>query len=657
MLGTPFTAGTLSSAASSATYSVPVSTPVPPGAAVTVFAGASGATAATGVTDSQGNTYALKSSSTSNEYLQAFTATAVTGLNPLAGDTWTVTYGAANTQEKTVIAVAVTGASATDIATAANGSGTAMSATGSAADGNEVILACYQNANAGAAPSALSLTSLTTLSPSGQQYMTAAYGYLTSDGSVTATGTIASAAWAVALVSLTASAPSALGTGSSPSGGATLPPYPVLPSPRTWSPENQLLAPLLRADPGNAITLLANPPLYIGGQTTTVQSVPTATGTPVDLDTDLADPWASHAIPNPTLAPPLAGWYLAEGLVNFTDTSTSSVMVAGIQATQNGVQNRADSAKVVNNGVNNSLPNACDLVQVNPATQDTIALYCAQDSGATKTIASAYLKTEWVCASAGTVVSSPVPAAGWTSGATTLLDSVTAGATSAVMADPTGIVTGGTIQLDYGNAVAESVTVTSVSGQTIGFTACAYPHAADAPVSVPVSAAFMNQQVRDKINFLAYRPVARLTSQGSTQGTLPSQTWPAGTAIQWVNPATAGTGCTDNFTGWASGNPTRYTFPVSGTWFLYGQVYLADTTASYVASAGLAISGGTIMWGDRQKTAGSSSETICATVRRVLRVTGGQYAEVYGSQNSGAARTISVSASQHCRMIAIWRGF
>jgi hypothetical protein len=657
VIGTPVFAGFISTAASSATYAVPMTTaPVPPGAVIAVFAGASGATAATGVTDTQGNTYTLVASSTSNEYLQAFTATAVTGLNPAAGDSLTVTFAAANGQNKNILAVAVTGCAAADIAVAANGSSASPAAAGTAAGGSEVIVACVQNAAAGGSPSfPASLTGLGILAPGGQQATSAAYGWVTRAGSASVSATVTSAPWAVIMLTFTAAPPVAAGTGSSPSGGAQLPPYPVLPSPRTWSANDKLLTPLLRADPGNALLLLANPPLFIGGQTITGQSVPSGADTPLTLDTELTDTWGAHAIPAKTVAPPLAGWYLAEGFP-FLNTISSGTAIAGIQAVQGGVTASCDGGRASANGVNSPLPNVADLVQVNPATGDTIALYCAQTSGTAKTIVSAWFKAEWVAASSGTVVASPVPAAGWTAGGTVLLDAVTAGATTVIVSDPSGIAAGAVIALDYGNPAQESVTVSSVAGQTVVTSACAYPHPAQAPVSVPVSAAWMNQQVRDKIRFLAYRPIARLTTQGGSQS-LPSQAWPAGTAMTWSDPSTAGYRCVDNFTGWSVFNPTRYTFPLPGTWHLYGQVYLADTSSPFTVSAGLAISGGTIWWGDRTLSAGSAGEFACATVRRVIRVAAGQYAEVYGSQGSGGSRTVQATAIAHSRMLAVWRGY
>lgn len=651
MLGTPYQAGLSSAATVTASFGISVTSPVPPGAAVTVFAGASGATTATGVTDSQGNAYTLAASSTSNEYLQAFTGIAAAGLSPPALDAWTVTYSAANSQQKTAIVIALTGAAAApDITVAANGSSAAASASGTAAAGNETAIACWQS-------SAASLPSPSSFASLGGFFATlAGWAPVANAGAVTAAASVPAGPWAALLVTWKAAAPVALGTGTAPSGGPQLPPYPVLPAPRTWSAKDKLLAPFLRNDPGNAISLLASPPVFIGAQTVTGQSVPSGTVTPLQLDTDLLDAWASHQQPAVTVIPPLAGWYLAEGWLSLPGTASATVSCAGIQAVQAGVTANTDGAKESNNVTNSVMPDVADLVKVNPATADTISLYALQDAGSSKSIGSAYLKTEWAAASSGTVVSAPVPAAGWTSGATVLAVACLAGAVSVLVADPSGIVTGGTLSLDFGTASADTVTVTSVSGQMIGITACGFAHPANAPVSVPISFAWMNQQVRDKIRFLAYRPVARLTAQASGQAALPAQTWPAGTAVQWTDPTTPGHRCADNFSGWPFATPTRYVFPVSGTWYLYGQVYVTDSASPLNLSAGLAVSGGTIMWGKRVRSAGSVSEGVCVTVRRTLRVTAGQYAEVYASQASGGSLAWKTTAQSCSRMIAVWRG-
>ena len=78
----------------------------------------------------------------------------------------------------------------------------------------------------------------------------------------------------------------------------------------------------------------------------------------------------------------------------------------GIGVTNNGTVHSSDGGKVGNNGTNFPIPTVADLVQVNPATDDSIALYAWQASGGAAPIASAWLKTEWVCAPSGTVVES-----------------------------------------------------------------------------------------------------------------------------------------------------------------------------------------------------------------------------------------------------------
>lgn len=657
MIGVPVIAGSLSTAVSASSYQVPVTVPVPPGTVVTVFAGASGATAATSVTDSQGTLYGLSATSTSGQWLQAYTGACTAGLNPSAGgagDYWTVGFASSSAQTKNILAVTAPGCATPDVTQAASGNSAAPSVTGTSVYGSELLLFCVQAANAGGEPSFPALTALGGEPAPGAQFTYAAWGLATRTGAVTAAASITAAAWGAILVTYPAAPLAALGNQASPSGGAQLPPYPVLPAPRTWSQGDMLLTPRLRADPQNALTLLANPPLVIAGQTVTTQSVPTAATTTIALDTELTDAWQSHSIPGRQVYPPLAGWYLTEGHAFLNDTVTGTVATAGIQVRQNGVTSSSDGGKVANNGVNFPIPTVVDLVQANPATDDSIALYVWQSSGSATPVASAWLKTEWVAAPSGTVVPQPAPAAGWTAGATTLLQPAGAGAGAVVVADPAGIVAGGVICLDAGNPAAENVTVTAVIGQTAGITDCAWPHPQGAPVAVPVSAAWMNQQVRDKIRFLSYRPIARLSGQGIDQG-LPSQAWPAATQIVWGPPAGAGYRCVDN---WGGFNGTAgYVFPVSGTYFVYGQVYVTDYSSPVMVSAGLAVDSGTIMWGDRTLSAGSTSLSVCATVRRTLRVAAGQYVAVYGAQNCGIALGLLDSVAEHSRMVVVWRGF
>ena len=100
--------------------------------------------------------------------------------------------------------------------------------------------------------------------------------------------------------------------------------------------------------------------------------------------------------------------------------------------------------------------------------------------------------------------------------------------------ETTGMIVGATLGLDYYEGapvspMAEPVTITSISGTTIGISATAYPHGGTLTpgyVAIPVSAAWMNQQVRDIINFLAYPPICRLTSSAPPRPSSPRRSPP-----------------------------------------------------------------------------------------------------------------------------------
>jgi hypothetical protein len=67
---------------------------------------------------------------------------------------------------------------------------------------------------------------------------------------------------------------------------------------------------------------------------------------------------------------------------------------------------------------------------------------------------------------------------------TTLSAAVTAGAASVTVASAAGILAGGVLILGTGTASGELVTVTTVSGNTVGITAAAYAHSSGATVTV-----------------------------------------------------------------------------------------------------------------------------------------------------------------------------
>jgi hypothetical protein len=298
------------------------------------------------------------------------------------------------------------------------------------------------------------------------------------------------------------------------------------------------------------------------------------------------------------------------------------------------------------------------------ATSDTIALYgFTSYSGASSTIsATASLIAEWVALPPsgtgytgpyGTVVSSPQAAAAFPPGpGTTITNSggIAAGATSMTVASTTGMITGGTLGLDftagqYYQQYAETVVITGISGSTVDFAATSYAHAQGAPVAVPISYAFMNQQCRDIVNFLSYPPLLRAACT-ATQS-IPSQTFPAGTQVTNLS-ATI-----DTFSGFAS---SEYTVPVSGTYLVYGQVYMAGSTAAYACSAGISVSGGTINWGTIfYSDTTSGAQSFSPVVRRLLRLTAGQTVALYAYQSSGSSMSTAATGADNSRLICVWR--
>lgn len=443
-----------------------------------------------------------------------------------------------------------------------------------------------------------------------------------------------------------------------------LPPYPVAPAPGTWNAKDLISTARLTADLANAALLLANRPLFYGAQSTTGQSIANGTITPLQLDTEFVDSWQGHLIPNAPWRVPLAGVYLADGDVECNALAANTqTLTAGIQSIVNGSNTNNDGGKICGNGVNNPGATCADLIQLDPATTDGVALY-GECIGGTQPVAimrgGAKLKVEWVGlpvtgASAGTVVSAPQPAAMWPKGSGSTITNaggIAAAATSVTVSDPTGVVIGGTLGLDWLNgsptaSTAEAVTVTGVAGSVIGITATLYPHAQAAPVAVPVSAAFLNQQARDAIRFLSYPPMACLDTNGSSP-TLGNLAFPAGSAITFTRANIDNFGAWNGTSGWVA--------PVAGLYYVFGQVYL-QATASYTMGAGLRINSGTTQWGSTPANQSTTARTMCATVRRHLRLNAGDTIQLLGTQNSGAPIALQNVAGQVSKLIVVFRSF
>jgi hypothetical protein len=455
------------------------------------------------------------------------------------------------------------------------------------------------------------------------------------------------------------------------------------PSPRTWSAGDIISVPRLRGDMANLAGLfVTGRPLLVGY--CGIQSMTSGTQALMQF-TEATANWGISVVGSPTAnnpyySVPFAGWYLAQGNVTVKAPSTTPGLykyAMGFRAVINGAAPAFFDGGAVPSTGNTATaaeigPTGADLYQLNPNTADSIAWYGYQDSGSTQTGFGVML-AEWICLPTsgltsytgpyGTKVTAPAAAAAFPSGPGTYVTNsggIAAGATSVTVKDATGMITGGTLGLDYINGqlnlpTAEAATITSVAGTTIGITATSYPHLQNAPVAVPVSAAFLNQQSRDLINFLAYPPILRAIS-GSTQS-IGSTGFPPTVGGNPTNQITTlGATTVDNFSGF-SGSGT-YTIPVSGMYFVYGQIYYAGTTSACAYGAGISVSGGTIQWGTsaRSDTTGGA-QSFCMTVRRQLRLTAGQTITLWAYQGSGSNMNTVSSSSDYSRLICVWRSF
>lgn len=441
-----------------------------------------------------------------------------------------------------------------------------------------------------------------------------------------------------------------------------LPPYPVVPQPRTWSPGDQILTSRLRGDLTNAALLLGNRPLFTGSQVTTNQTLTSLISNLIKIDTENADAWQMHQIPGSTIASRFPGWYLVDGYAESTSIASTQQVGTGIRQVVNGTVTDCVGGTGPGNGTNDQGYTAASLVQLDPSTGDFVALFAEPTVGCT--CVKATVTAEWVGLPTtssvwptGTVVTSPQPASPWPFKSTAITNpgGIGAGATSVTVLDPTGMVTGGVLGLDYQagqpvSPLAETVTITSVSGFTIGITATAYPHGgalSPGVAAVPILSGFLNQQARDLVNFLCYPPLMS-ASFGTGTTSIPSQAWPNGTAIP------LSTVTVDNFGSLSGG---VYTFPVSGVYYVYGHNLLV-ATASYAMAAGLSVDGGTVQWGTTVYNSSATPLLMGATVRRHLRVSAGQTVQLFGTQNSGSpVQLVPSGLAVSSRLIVVFRSF
>jgi hypothetical protein len=311
----PVACGSQTSAASSTTYTTTFSVSVPQSATVVVIAGSSGSDTSTGVTDSQGNVYALATSSTTSENVQCWTATAVASLTG-GSDTFTVTWTTATTQQKNIIACYVQGAITVDLAATNNGSsGTASVTGGTPVYYSELAIAIVQGAS-GAQPLGAPVTTtgvpytlLASEQAASQQITSVYYQFLPRPFAQSVSSSLnASHPWAMLLVSIAT---------------VDLAAAPAVPLFLAGYGPQQGDMQALWADPAR---FYQNRVVFRALQTQALTFLP-ASGAEefIHFDTILEDPYGGWNVINPTWFPPFPGWYQVTVTVWMTGPTVTNI--------------------------------------------------------------------------------------------------------------------------------------------------------------------------------------------------------------------------------------------------------------------------------------------------------------------------------------------
>jgi hypothetical protein len=370
---------------------------------------------------------------------------------------------------------------------------------------------------------------------------------------------------------------------------------PSLPSPLTWSPGDVVTAPVLRGDLSNAVALLTGRPLFIG-QSTITQSVPTATVTPVTWDTELTDTWAGHVPPatgdtDAGYFCPLPGWYLADTRIHWQyATATAAAFYAGCQGLSNGASFGPVYGPLAVNGSGQGTDSrSIDLIeQVNSGSPggsgDYIQPVAYQATGSSVELANA----------AGTL---PVTSIRW---------------------------------------------------------ACALSGTASLPVPPlascpsPITSAWLNANLRDTINFLAYPPCGKAVyTAGSATLANSSLTSPQ------VVPLT--TADLDTYGAFTTGSSAKYTAPVAGRYLIAGQYTLATSSTTTYRACGLQVNGSTLYWGCIARFSGTTLAAGAGVAKRV-RLNAGDYVQLVAAQASGSSIAYNTTAANQTRLIVLWEG-
>ena len=460
-------------------------------------------------------------------------------------------------------------------------------------------------------------------------------------------------------------------------------PYPAAaPVPRTWSPQMQFKSGYLRADVSAAVQVAGTPAMFTGTQQT-AQSIPNSTDQTVNIDTELYDNLGGHVttVSNRKYFGQFPGWYLCQGVTPLDYTGGNGAVNPAVAfSSAGGALTYYYGQRIPNSGTagQRAAPVVAKLVQMvniggTGAAIDYVGLACSQNSGAAQNLFTGtnlypQFQAKWVAAGAGTTVASlPLGyAPAWPSPSTTLTAQANSGTASLQVAAAAGLIAGGTLGLDTGTTIAETVTIANTytpGSLTVPLTAnLAFTHANGAAVAVPVSSAFANTAIRDLVRRLVFPPVCEAYYNAGTQSLAQQAALPAvGTTVQ------LDTTRVDNYAAFNTSTHT-WTAPFGGTWWAYFQCHQSMNTTSLALAAGLTVTSANYnagtqvtLWGGAQAAFAGAAAGNCAVVRRRLRLNAGDTVLPAAFQHdSGAAATtldvVTGAAVSESRLIMCWAG-
>lgn len=490
--------------------------------------------------------------------------------------------------------------------------------------------------------------------------------------------------------------------------GIPFPPYPVSPSPATWTDTEHVSAAILRSDVLNAVDLITQPPAFQGAQSGDPQPFTIAN------TSQIFSAGATNFLPGQTVllqgvgvpspfAANLPYYVVVTSATGGTSSNPGQFSLSGtaggspITATSNGAGNVLltqviPSSSTVWNALNldTEINDEWSSFTTNNPTQSFAmfpGFYLVRS-----TFSPFYTAGGGTTSAGVTVTEGAGPAV--TYGGQRVPSSANSGLYPKVWCAklaqfsaygnygaPGNNYAQGAVFNDSGNVLVPHVTTSSypqVTTQWCGLLANPAPSGILPPVPSndswpvpPVSGApmpsqilgesFLNKNIRDAIFFLCYPPVmeawykagsATITSQSSLPAV--GQAVPLDTVTTTVTAA-------DNYSAFTTGTHT-WAAPRPGVYYVYGQAAISAASTSVAAAAGLTVTsanyGGTAVtvWGGAQNASPAGSVSV-AVISRKLRLNKGdsvQLAAFQSDSGSNAATLVNSGAWQN-RLITVWQ--